>query len=148
MRNNQQQNDNNSSSNDDNITCFKCGGKGHRSPECPSKKRTYSANETSTKQPDPKGKDKDPSQGRPNSNNSKGSSQSNFAQVEEAWLATSLYPVDSLIPSFFPSIDEDYALVSEDIGIPFESNSRESCKKAVINIFDSGASTHMTPHLN
>ncbi|PPR05305.1 hypothetical protein CVT24_008067 [Panaeolus cyanescens] len=129
----------------DNNTCFKCGGKDHRSPECPSKKCTYTANESTSvpTKSDSKGKDKD-TQEQNRSHSTKEPSTPNLAQVEEAWSASSVGLSNSFISSLFPSIDNDSAI--ESTGEITASDSAKS--KPIIDIFDSGASTHMTLYLD
>lgn len=136
------------------MTCFKCGGKGHRSPDCPSKKQFYQkakkseAASTSAVTSD----DKTKPDAKPKEGTIKGSSASavvtaieSSAHIEEAWSACAAIPYEEAIV-----IDCSDLAAQEEVHIPdayhafagiIESGHR-------VDIFDSGASRHMTPHLD
>ncbi|OBZ68228.1 hypothetical protein A0H81_11842 [Grifola frondosa] len=139
---------------EEDLTCFKCGGKGHRSPECPSKKQFYQktkkseAASTSTGTSDGKVK----TDAKPKDGATKDSSASaviaapeSSAHIEEAWSACAMIPYEEEIV-----IDCSDLAAQEEVHIPDTYHAFagiiESGRR--VDIFDSGASRHMTPHLD
>lgn len=106
---------------DDNITCFKCSGKGHRADVCPSAKRASPKDKDSAHAA--QSSTSDAKDGKKNSATSgKTTSEGPSAKVvihDEGWNVT----VDQ-------SIDEA-------LHTPYST---------MVEIYDSGVTTHMTPH--
>ncbi|GBE85560.1 hypothetical protein SCP_0800770 [Sparassis crispa] len=140
---------------DDDLICFKCSSKGHRAPDCPSKKQYYqrmkgkaeaaassSGSADSKVKADLKSKD-----GAKDSSAPAAAAQSaSSAHIEEAWSASAVFPApfEEIVIDCSELAAQDEVHISDThdhfAGIA-ESGRR-------IDIFDSGASHHMTPHLD
>ncbi|GBE80058.1 hypothetical protein SCP_0212610 [Sparassis crispa] len=133
-----------------------CGGKGHRAPECPSKKQFYQrpkkseAASTSVNVTDGKTK----ADAKPKDGAMKESSTSvavtapvPSVHIEEAWSACT---------SFSPLCEEEIVIDCSDFAVQEEiriSDAHQAFGSVLetghrIDIFDSGASRHMTLHLD
>ncbi|GBE86104.1 hypothetical protein SCP_0806280 [Sparassis crispa] len=140
---------------DDDLTCYKCGGKGHRAPNCPLKKQYYqrskgkseaaasSSGSTDTK-PKADGKLKD---------NVKDTSASTVAvqsvssvHIEEAWSASMVFsaPLEEIVIDCADLAAQDEVQISE----TYHAFARVAESDHRVDIFDTGASHHMTPHLD
>lgn len=106
-----------SSSADENITCFKCGGKGHRANVCPTKAAVKKSNDSANAA-------QASSDGKSSSTTAKSSSAptAKVVEIHEGWVAD---------VATMAIIDE--ALTT-------------SHGSSVVEIYDSGATCHMTPH--
>lgn len=109
------------------MTCYNCNGKGHTARVCPSKKNHRANEAVSTHK---NGKKKEKAEGSKKET-------AHEANIEEAWVATSCeQPLAPLIRPLSPYTS-----------VPLEQ-AYSINQPVMTNIFDSGASTHMTPHLD
>ncbi|GBE78838.1 hypothetical protein SCP_0200350 [Sparassis crispa] len=140
---------------DDDLTCYKCGRKGHRAPDCPSKKQYYqcskrkseaAASSSGSADTKPKADGKPKDNAKDTSASTVAAQSISSAHIEEAWSASMVFsaPFEEIVIDCADLAAQDEVQISE----TYHAFAGVAKSGHRVDIFDTGASRHMTSHLD